>query len=499
MAIRLGLGASRGRLIRQLLTESLMLVMIGAALAMFVADTLGQWLVAALETSDNPITLPLGVDWIVLAFAATLALATCLLFGLAPAVRGTRVGAREVLHVGPRSATSSRESLGLRRALVVIQVALSLALLFGSLLFAGTLRNVLHVDPGFNPEGLLVANVSLSAVKTSTDRVKAAQDQVIERIRSVPGVESAAPVTIVPISGSSGSNEVWPEANRGRAFDSHINQAGRGFFATLGVSFLAGRDFDERDTPQSFPVAIVNDRFAAKLGGNAAAVGQRFVREATPRQPEKTFEIVGVVANSNYLTLTEVPSPVAFYALGQGQPSTDAQLVVRSAIPAAAATSAITAALADIDPRLDVRYTVLSTMIRDTVVQERVLAELSSGFGLLAAILTMVGLYGLVAYSVSRRTGEIGLRMALGATRRTIVGLVLRETGSLLATGLAVGVILALVGGQAAATLLYGVKPHDPATLGISVTLLALIAVAASIIPARRATLIDPGIALRTE
>jgi putative ABC transport system permease protein len=499
MAIRLGLGASRGRLIRQLLTESLMLVMIGAVLAMFVADTLGQWLVAALETSDNPITLPLGVDWIVLAFAATLALATCLLFGLAPAVRGTRVGAREVLHVGPRSATSSRESLGLRRALVVIQVALSLALLFGSLLFAGTLRNVLHVDPGFNPEGLLVANVSLSAVKTSTDHVKAAQDQVIERIRLVPGVESAAPVAVVPISGSSGSNEVWPEANRGGAFDSHINQAGQGFFATLGVPFLAGRDFDARDTPQSFPVAIVNDRFAAKLGGNAAAVGQRFVREATPRQPEKTFEIVGVVANSNYLTLTEVPSPVAFYAQGQGQPSTDAQLVVRSAIPAAATTTAITAALADLDPLLDVRYTVLSTMIRDTVVQERVLAELSSGFGLLAAVLTMVGLYGLVAYSVSRRTGEIGLRMALGATRRTIVGLVLRETGVMLATGLAVGVVLALAGGRAAATLLYGVKPHDPATLGISVTLLALIAVAASIIPARRATLIDPGIALRTE
>jgi len=499
IAIRLGLGASRGRVIRQLLTESLLLVTIGAVLAMFMADTLGQWLVAALETSDNPITLPLRIDWIVAAFAAALALATCLLFGLAPAIRGTRMGAREVLHVGPRSATSSRESLGLRRALVVVQVALSLALLFGSLLFAGTLRNVLHVNPGFKPEGLLVANINLSPLKASTTRAQIVREQIIGRVRSVPGVESAAPVAVVPISGTSGSNEVWPEGQRSRAFDSRINEAGRGFFATLGVPVLAGRDFDARDTPQSIAVAIVNERFAAKLGGNVSAVGQRFIREATPRRPEKTFEIVGVVANSNYLTLTEAPLPVAFYAESQDPPSTDAQLVIRSAIPAAAATSAITAALSDIDPRLEVRYAVLGTMIHDTLVQERLLAELSSGFGLLAAVLTMVGLYGLVAYSVSRRTGEIGLRMALGATRGTILRLVLRETGLLLATGLAVGVVLALAGGQAAATLLYGVRPHDPITLGVSVALLGFIAIAATVLPARRATLIDPGIALRAE
>ncbi len=499
IAIRLGLGASRGRVIRQLLTESLLLVTIGGVLAMFLADTLGQWLVVALETSADRITLPLRVDWMVAAFGAALALATCLLFGLAPAIRGTRLGAREVMHVGPRGGTSSRESLGLRRALVVVQVALSLALLFASLLFAGTLRNVLHVNPGFKPEGLLVANVDLSPLKASTARTPIVREQIIERVRSVPGVESAAPVAVVPISGTSGSNEVWPEGRRSGAFDSRINEAGRGFFATLGVPFLAGRDFDSRDTPQSIAVAIVNERFAARLGGNIAAVGQRFVREATPRRPEKTFEIVGVVANSNYLTLREAPSPVAFYADSQDPSRTDAQLMIRLTIPAAAATSAITAALSDLDPRLEVRYAVLGTMIHDTLVQERLLAELSSGFGLLAAVLTTVGLYGLVAYSVSRRTGEIGLRMALGATHRTILGLVLRETGLLLVTGLVLGVVLALAGGRAAATLLYGVKPHDPVTLGLSVALLGLIAVAASVIPARRATLIDPGIALRTE
>ena len=499
IAIRLGLGASRGRVIRQLLTESLLLVTIAAVFAVFLADTLGRWLVAALETSNRPITLPLGADWKVIAFAAGMALATCLLFGLAPAIRGTRMRAREVLHVSPRGATSARESLGLRRALVVVQVALSLALLFYSLLFDGTLRNVLDVHPGFTPEGLLVANVNLSPVHATADRRAVLRDDVIERVRSVAGVESAAPVAVVPISGNSGSNEMWPEGDRGRAFHSHVNRVGGKFFATLGVPFLAGRDFDERDTPQSVAVAIVNDRFAEKLGGDTAAVGKRFVREATPGESEKTYEIVGVVANSNYMTLTETPGPVAFYPDSQDSPTSDARLLIRTRIPAAAVTSAITATLADVDPKLEVRYALLPTMIRDTLVQQRVLAQLSSGFGLLAALLTLVGLYGLVAYSVSRRTGEIGLRIALGATRSAVINLILHETGLLLAIGLIFGAGLAVAGGQTAATLLYGVEPHDPATLALSVALLALIALAASLIPVRRAVRIDPAIALRTE
>lgn len=499
IAIRLGLGASRARVIRQLLTESVLLVVIGSLFAVVLADTLSPALVTALETSDNPITLRLGVDWIVMAYAVGLAIVTCLLFGLAPAIRGTRMGAREVLHVGSRAATSQPESIGLRRGLVVVQMALSLALLFASLLFASTLRNALSVDPGFQPDGLLVAQVDLNRLNATAERVAILQREVIDRIRTVPGLRSAATVSVVPISGSSGSNQVWPEGARNRAFDSNINRAGKQFFSTMGIPLLAGRDFDTRDTPQSGAVAIVNERFAAKLGGPSAAVGQRFVREATPRSPEKTYEIVGVVANSNYLTLTEELSPVACYAETQSPPGSGAQIVVRSAIPPAAATKAITAALADVDPRIELQYKVLPTMIRDTLVQERLLAELSSGFGVLAAILTMVGLYGLVAYSVSRRTGEIGLRLALGATRGVILNLILRETGRLLGIGLVLGVLLALGGGQAAATLLYKVKPHDPTTLAVSIALLAVIAIAASFIPARRAMRIDPAVALRSE
>jgi predicted permease len=499
IAIRLGIGASRGRVIRQLLTESLVLVAIGTAGALFVAGTLGQWLVTALETSDRTITLPLGIDWKVFGFACALALATCVLFGLAPAIRGTSVAAGAVMRGGARGTTSGRESRAIRRGLVIVQMALSLALLVASFLFARTLSNVLGVDPGFRAEGLTVAEINLTKLKLPADHVAVAVGDVIDRIRAIPGVESASTVAVVPISGSSGSNAVWPESDRSRSFESLINSAGSGFFSTMKVPMVAGRDFDQRDTPQSVPVAIVNETFAAKLGGNAAAIGQRFTRERTPRNPEKTYEIVGVVKNSSYMSVTEPPSPVACYADGQRSPEPDVQLVIRSSLPATTTTSAITAALANTDRRIEVSYVVLSTMIGDTLLQQKLLAALSGGFGALAAILTMVGLYGLVSYTVSRRTGEIGIRMALGATARDVVKLFLIEIGVLLAIGTACGLGLALAGGPTAAALLFRVEPYDPAILAAAVALLGTIALLASIVPARRATRIEPVVALRAE
>ncbi len=498
IAIRLGLGASRGRVMRQLLTESLVLVVIGTACALVLAGTLGQWLISALETSDSRIILPLGIDWTVFGFACGLALTTCVLFGLAPAIRGTGVAAGTIMH-GARGMTAGRESLAIRRTLVVVQIALSVALLFASFLFARTLRNVLSVDPGFHADGVLVAELNLTTLRLPADRLAVVRHDVMDRIRALPGVQSAATVSVVPLSGSSGSNEVWPEGDRSRNFESLINSAGSGYFSTLQVPLVAGRDFDERDIPQSMPVAIVNETFAAKLGGNAAAIGQRFTRERTPRNPEKTYEIVGVVKDSSYSSLTEDPHPVACYADNQGTIGSYARLLVRSTLPATAVTSAITAALANADRRIEVSYAVFPTMIRDTVVQQTLLAWLSGGFGALAAILTMVGLYGLVAYTVSRRTGEIGIRIALGATAADVVNLLLREMGVLLVIGAACGVVLALAGGPTAAALLYRVEPYDLPMLAAAVTLLGTIALAASFVPARRATRIEPVAALRTE
>jgi predicted permease len=499
IAVRLGLGASRVRIIRQMLTESLLLVAIGTVLAIVLAGTLAQALVAAIETTDNTITLPLVADWRVLGFAVGLALCTCLLFGLAPALRGTRISASTVMRANTRGATAGRGILSLRRGLVVVQVALSIALLFGSLLFARTLYNAVTVDPGFTPAGLIAARVNITHTGAPAEKLMAYRLDLVERIRAVPGVRNAALVGVIPISGDSGGNDVWPEGQPNQPFAMLSIPVGPGYFATMGVPLVAGRDFDQRDVPASVPVAIVNETFAARLGGAHAAVGRRFTREATPSSPEKTFEVIGVARDSNYQSLKEDPGPVVYYAMTQGRVSEFPRIMVRSSLPPESTTASITAALANVDRRIEVRYTIVPTMIRDTLAQDRLLAGLSAGFGGLAAVLTMVGLYGLVAYSVARRTGEIGIRMALGATPGAIARMLQRETAWLLAIGMACGVALALAGGRAAASLLFRVDPYDPITLAGAAVLLSAVALLASYAPARRAMRIPPVVALRTD
>jgi hypothetical protein len=278
------------------------------------------------------------------------------------------------------------------------------------------------------------------------------------------------------------------------------NTVGPGYFATMGIPLVAGRDFEARDVPESMPVAIVDDVFAAKLGGTDAALGRRFTRETTPSSPEKTFEIVGVVRRSTYASLKADPAPVVYYAATQQvRASQRPRIVVRTRHADTSVAAAITAAMVRRDPRIEVRYVAMSMLIRDTLVQDRLLASLSGGFGVVAALLTMVGLYGLVAYAVTRRTAEIGIRMALGATRGDVARLLVGETGVLLAIGAACGVGLAVAGGRFAAALLFQVQPHDPVSLTGAVGVLAVIAACASYLPARRATRIDPVVALRAE
>jgi predicted permease len=292
---------------------------------------------------------------------------------------------------------------------------------------------------------------------------------------------------------------VWPEGQPAQRFSMLSNAAGPGYFATMGLPLLAGRDFDSRDVMSSTPVAVVDQTFASKLGEPHSVVGRRFTREATPSGPERTYEIVGVVRNSRYGSLKEQPNPVVYYAVTQGRASTFARIVVRTSLPAASMTPSLTAALTSVDRRIDVAYSLMPAMIRDTLVQDRLVAALSGGFGGLAALLTMVGLYGLVAYSVTRRTGEIGIRMALGASPGAIARMLLRETGWLLAVGTACGIPLALAGGRFAAALLFRVTPSDPIMLAGAVAMLISIALLASYLPARRATRIQPVAALRME
>jgi predicted permease len=385
---------------------------------------------------------------------------------------------------------------------VVCQVALSLVLLVGALLFARSLRNLLTLDPGFRSAGVLIARIDLHALAHPPEARRQARLDVIERVRTLPGVQSAAHAAVVPLSGDAWGNDVWVgESGSRRNANVALNSVSSDYFGTMGMPLLGGRDFNEAiDTPQSPLVAIVNESLAAALFSGANPVGLHFTIESTPSTPERTFEIVGYVRDAKYSELREAPMPGAFLADAQvaaGGPN--AQIVMRGTVPAETLTSEITRTLAAMNPRIGVTYTVMDTQIAGTLVRERLTAALSGFFGGLAAVLTLVGLYGVIAYTVVRRTNEIGIRMALGASRRAVIALVLREAGALVTTGLVAGLALAILTARLAATLLFGLQPYDPLTLALAATTLGAVALLASYVPARNAARIEPVQALRIE
>ncbi len=501
-AVRLGLGASRGRIIRQLLTESLLLAGAGAVAGALLAITLSGTLLSFIKAADQSVVLDLAVDWRVLGFTALLAVLTCVLFGLAPALKATRGGTDNVIKGSGRGMTSDRERVGLRRALVVGQVALSLVLLVGALLFVRSLRNLLTIDPGFRAAGVVVAAIDMRQLGVPVEGRRAARLEMIDRIRALPGLESVAHADVVPLSGSSWGNDVWVEKDSSkRGVGAVFNRASRGYFNTLGIPIVAGRDFDPGlDTPATPLVAIVNEAFARTLLSGSAPVGAHFTVEATPSSPERTYQVVGLVKDAKYESLREDVAPGVFLADSQEtRPGQRAQLLVRSSLPPDTVTAQITRSLAELNPHIGVTYTVMTTQIADTLVRERLMATLSGFFGGLAAALTLVGLYGVIAYTVARRTNEIGIRMALGAGRGAVLSMILREAGLLVSIGIAAGLALALAGGSAASTLLFGLKPDDPLTLACAAALLAAVALAASYLPARAASKIEPIVALRIE
>jgi putative ABC transport system permease protein len=502
MAVRLGLGASRARVVRQLLTESLLLAGAGAACGALLARTLSTTLVSFITTADETVVLDLGLDWRVLGFTAALAIGTCVIFGLAPALKATRIGADSVLKISGRGLTTGRERVGVRRALVVAQVALSLVLLVGAFLFARSLQNLVNVDPGFHGDGVVVAGIDMRQLGVPVEGRRQAQRDVLARLAALPGIDSAAQVAVVPISGSAWGNNVWTDVGGSRkAVDAALNRASRGYFSTLRIPILAGRDFDDAlDTPSAPMVAIVNEAFAREMLNGGSPIGQRFTIESTPTTPERTFHVVGLVRDTKYLTLREQVGAGVYLAVSQEEsPASFARVVVRSSLPPESVTAAITRSLAEWSPRIGVTYTVLTSQIADTLVRERLMATLSGFFGVLAAVLTLIGLYGVIAYSVASRTKEIGIRMALGATAGHVVSMILREAGLLVALGIAGGLLLARAGGQVAATLLFGLEPDDPVTLVVAVVGLATVALAASYAPARRAARIEPNTALRID
>jgi len=499
LAVRLSLGATRVRLIRQLLLESLPLVLFGAATGLALARALSNFLVALLSTQSDSLFVDLDPDWRVLGFTAMLATVTTFLFGLIPAFRASGLTPSEAMKTGSPRTAGMHERTGLRRVLVIAQVSLSLVLVTGALLFARTLANLLTLDAGFQPGGTLITWLDLSRLRLPAERRQPVKKESLNRLRAIPGVEAASEVGIVPLSGGSMENRVWRDgADRQAGFDTNENWVGEGYFQTLGTPFLAGRDFDERDTPLSPKVAIVNQEFARRIGHDPNPIGTRIRREATPHEPETAYEIVGLVRNTKYQNLRQDFVPIVYLPTSQdANPDPFVQVIMHSALPLTTLTSQVKQTVAQVSPDISVDFRVFKTQIEESLLPEKLMATLSGFFGMLAGLLTAVGLYGVISFLVVRRTNEIGIRMALGAGKRQVLSLILHETLMLALLGIGIGLPISLGVARLIAGSLFGLKPGDPVTLALAALALCGVALAAGYIPARRATKVDPIVALR--
>jgi predicted permease len=494
-AVRLAIGASWSRLVRQLMVENGLLAIAGAAAGLVFAGALSRVLIGFLGSG---LSLDLAFDARLIAFVIAMAVLTCLVFGLIPAWRASRVAAQDAMKASARSVTGSREGVGLRRALVISQVALSLVLLFGALLFAGTLRNLLAVDAGFEPDAVTMARVDFSRVQLPQEAREPLKRDLLERIRRVPGVSVAAEVRHVPLGGTGSSLTVWREGSDQARKTVRLNAISDGYLNTMGIGLISGRDFSARDSGAAPPVAIVNETFARRLGFSRNPVGERFRREGPTPQSSVAIEIIGLVPDTKYFTLREEFLPIAFVPIQQiADPRQFTDFMIRSMVPPGNVLPAVRDAIAGMSSLITTEFRTLDSTIRDGLLRERVLAALSGVFGTLAALIAAIGLYGVMSYLVQRRTNEIGVRIALGARHNDILVMVLREAAALLGIGLIVGSAFAFAAAPFAQSLVFGMSPRDIGPIGLACVLLATVATAASYLPARRAARLEPLSAFR--
>jgi putative ABC transport system permease protein len=501
IAVRLALGASRSRLTGQLLAESGLLAIAGALSGCVLASVLSRFLISMLSQPNNPIFLDMPTDWRVLGFSAGLAILTTVLFGLLPALRSGKVPPGTVLKTGGRGMTAGRERFRLQRTLVASQVALSLVLLAGALLFARSLRNLMTRDPGFRQDGILVVNADYSPLNLTNDQREPFNRSLLQRIRAIPGVESAAASRRSPMNGNTSNDAILGESGTATKGVAYIDYLTPGYFETMKMPLLAGRDFDENDTATSQKVAIVNESFVKKLlDQNKSAVGQQFRLWQPPGQSQPFYVVVGVVRDSSYNDVHKAFEPITYFPRPQDlTPRTRATYLIRSRIGASALTSAVKDTIEKVNPQINMRFAVLTTQIELTLAQDKLMAALCGFFGVLAILLAAIGLYGVISYTVAQRTNEIGIRMALGAQRSGVLRLILSEVLVLIGIGVVVGAGLTLAGSKAASSMLFGLKPRDPLTIAAAVAILTGIGIAASLVPARRAAQLDPMKALRNE
>ena len=501
MAVRLALGASRPRLLRQLLTESLLLAAGGAALGAGLAHGLCGAIVSLVSTQGDPLRLDLSADGRVLAFTATVAVLTCVVFGLSPALRSSRTEPGAAMRTGGRGLTSGRERLSFQRLLVVMQIAVSLVLLVGALLMAQSFRNLMSVDPGFRQEGILVVFLDMSGLPLPAARREGFRREVAERIRALPQVDSVATTSNPPLIGGSWTMAIRVEgAEREATGNSKVTWVSPGYFRTMEIPLLAGRDFDDRDTEASRRVAMVNQTFVRRFLGTADPMGRTFRTGAEPNYPEAVYEIVGVVRDTKYQALRADVPPSAFAPAPQHpNPRPGGALVIRSSAPLAGVTSSVKREVGALYPEVYLEAVVFQEEVQAGLLPERIMAALTGFFGALATALAMIGLYDVVSYLVAKRRNEIGVRMALGAASAEVLRMVLKDGLRLVLAGIAIGVPATLAITRLASALLFGVSPADPLTIAAATLLMITVAALAGFLPARRASRLDPMVALRHE
>jgi Acidobacterial duplicated orphan permease len=500
IAVRLAVGASRLRIVRQLLVETLLLAAIGTFIGAVMAQALTRFLVASIGTTNNVVFLDVTPDFRVLGFAAGVAVLTCIFFGLTPALRATRISPGAAMKVAGRGLTAGRERFSLRRSLVVVQVALSLVLVAGALLFSRSLNKLLTVDAGFNQDNLLISTVGFSRLKIEPLRRLEFRGELLERVKNVPGVDDAAEMDTLPLTGGGRGNNVWLEGrNPNDRVGCSFNRIGVDYLKTLQIPLVAGRYFGSGDTLSAPNVAIINQTLA-KMLHETNPVGKRLVVEATPGDPETFHEIIGIARDAKFEDLREVDLPVVYLASTQDKyPSMGRRYLIRSNLPPAVVTASVKRSLLEFNPGLDVNFQVFRTMVQESLLRERLMATLSGLFGVLALLLASIGLYGLLSYGVTSRTNEIGIRMALGAHARNVMTLILKEAVLLVLVGVAIGVPVTIYVSRFAGSLLFDLSPTDPLSLGAAGFVLMLVALVAGYWPARRATKVDPLVALRDE
>jgi len=500
IAVRQAVGASRFRIVRQLLVETILLAAIGTSLGLVLAQALGTFLVASIGTTRDVVFLDVALDLKVLGFTAGVAVLTCIVFGLTPALRATRVSPGAAMKAAGRGLTAGRERFSLRRGLVVIQVALSLVLVASALLFSRSLNKLLKLDAGFNQENLLIARVGFNRLKIDPANRLAFRGQVLERIKATPGVKDVSEMDSIPLTGGGRGNAVWLEGRTSAdKVDASFNRVGADYFKTLDIPLVSGRSFSTTDSRSSTNVAIINQTLAQMLR-EPNPVGKRFVVEATPGEGETTYEIVGMARDAKFEDLRESALPVVYLASFQdAYPSSGRQFLIRSNLPPTNLSASINQGLREFNPGLDVNLQVFRSMVEESLLRERLMAKLSGSFGVLALVLASIGLYGLLSYGVTSRSKEIGIRMALGAGTRNVLSLILHEAVLLVLIGVAVGVPVVLYVSRFAKSLLFDLSPTDPVSLVIAGLVLMSVALVAGYLPARRATKVDPLVALRDE